>query len=1096
MKRDPRSMRLSPLSAAVALAVGTSLLHANYVVAQPAPSGEQLEEITVTGSRIQRTSGFNTPVPVTAVSVDEIKSFKPGTTMADQLDQLPQFFQTQSAQRGGGALFGSAGGSYLDLRAMGPARTLILLDGARVAPADRNGTVNVDNFPTALLRSVEVVTGGASAAYGADALAGVTNFILNREFRGLTFSADAGATDFGDGDTLGFSVAGGVELSDRWSFIGSYENQTIDQIQRNPDEVGDWFRRWGWVQNPQWSAANPAAVPRNLKLPDVHSTVHTPAGKIDRAFRGATSVPFTLPDGTSLIGQTFTTDGTGVRPFAPGNVVGCGATPACITSAPSATGTFGSGGTGSQSGGPEAELANDAFGGGPYGAEVRRNNVFAGITFDATESTRFFGNLLAGRTESNNLDDRGIPHGTSPWHYEIFRDNAFLPQSIRDAMIAQNVTSFRLQKQGTLLGMPGNYDDHEERRNEFESWTLQLGIDHQLTDNWNLQARVQRGATRKYTAVLNELRVDREYLGMDAVEVYDDRRDVDADGVVDLIAEADRGTGTIVCNVQRYPVTPQLLEESVRGVLVPSVQGDDSLGGPSDLVPIPGPVGPDAIDNCVPFNVLGQGNVSPEAQAYLTSPKWGDSVVTQEFAEVLFTGDIWEGFGPGPFSMAAGLTYRDQKFWQRGQPQDLMRYGPPRNADGSAGANGINLGIRGIPAGFTGGSANLHEFSTVPAIKGGFDVTEAFAEFNLPLWESGPRRLELDVAGRRSDYSTSGGINSYKTGVNLSIAEFLRFRATRSRDVREPTFSERFDLQGGGGRVNDPLSGGASVEITTASGGNEFLRPEKADTTTAGFVFEPNAVPGMQFSIDWYEIDLKDAVGQLGAQLIVNECAQGVPGRCELITRDPNTNAIGTVRNVFLNIDRAKVRGLDYELLFNTEPNFAANRSESLTFRFLAGRLLEDSTTSRTATGGFATTDNSNRFDEPDFEALASVRYQIGAFGVAWQQRYIPETVLNVQWLEWYPGIVLPTPGTITVDDNTVEGQTVTDLTFSYDASVRNADSRWGLSFAISNLFDSDPPVVAEFGQRFSSQGVPPGTTLNGFDVYGRRFLVSFDYNF
>jgi iron complex outermembrane recepter protein len=1075
MKRNPRSPRLSPLAAAVALATGTLLL-SSYVSAQEQGGQGSLEEITVTGSRIQRTSGFNTPVPVTAVSMEEIKSFKPGTTMADQLDQLPQFFQTQSAQRGSGALFGNAGGSYLDLRAMGPARTLVLLDGMRVTPADRVGTVNVDNFPTALLRSVEVVTGGASAAYGADALAGVTNFILNRDFRGVSLSLDAGATDFGDGDTAGFSLAGGFDINDRWSFIGSFESQTIDQIQRNPDEIGEWFRRWGWVQNPAWSAANPAAVPRNLKLPDVHSTVHTPAGKIAGGFNGAAAAPFTLS------GQTFTIDGQAVRPFTAGTVVGCGS-PTCL----SATGNA-AGGTGSQSGGSEAALANDAFNGGPYGAEVRRNNIFAGFTFDATESTRFFGNFLNGVTESNNLDDRGIPHGTSPWNLTIFSDNAFLPQSVRDAMVAQNITHFTLQKQGTLLGMPGNYNDHEERRNEFDTWTMQLGVDHQLTDNWNMQARVQRGSTRKYTAVLNELRVDRHFLAMDAVEVYSDRRDLNADGIVDLVAEADRGTGSIVCNVQRYNPTAPQLQAAVANIRVPSVQGDDSLGGPADLVPIPGPVGPDAIPNCVPFNVLGQGNVSPAAADYLGSIKWGDSVVTQEFAELLFTGDIWEGFGPGPFSMAAGLTYREQSFWQRGQPQGLMAYGPPINAP--------NLGIRGLPSGFTGGSANLHEFSTVPAIKGSFDVSEAFTEFNLPLWEAGPRRLEIDVAGRRSDYSTSGGITSYKTGLNLSIAEFLRFRATRSRDVREPTFSERFDLQGGGGRVNDPANNNASVEITTASGGNEFLSPEKADTTTAGFVFEPNRVAGLQLSIDWYEIDLKDAVGQLGAQIIVNECSQGVTERCGLITRDPVTNAIGTVRNVFLNIDRAKVRGLDYELLFNAEPNFARNREESLTFRFLAGRLLEDSTTSRAATGGFVTTDNANRFDEPDFEALASVRYQVGAFGVNWQQRYVPETVLNVQWLEWQPGIVLPTPGTITVDDNTVEGQTITDLTFSYDASQRNADARWGLSFAVSNVFDSDPPVIADFGQRASSQQTPAGTTFNGFDVYGRRFLLSFDYNF
>src|SRR6185295_12310816 len=272
-------------------------------------------------------------------------------------------------------------------------------------------------------------------------------------------------------------------------------------------------------------------------------------------------------------------------------------------------------------------------------------------------------------------------------------------------------------------------------------------------------------------------------------------------------------------------------------VLVPSVQGDDSLGGPTDRVHIPGPVGPDAIAGCVPFNVLGQGNVSQAAQAYVVSPKWGDSVVTQDFAEVLFTGDIWKGFGPGSFALAAGVTYRNQKFWQRGQPQALMAYGPPINA--------VNLGIRGFPAGFTGGSANLHEFSTVPAIKGGYDVNEMFGELSMPLWDKGgPRRLEVDVAARRSDYSTSGNVDSWKAGINLQVAPFLRFRTTKSRDVREPTFSERYDLQGGGGRVNDPLNGGASVEITIATGGNPDLRPELADTVTAGFVFQPKKIKG------------------------------------------------------------------------------------------------------------------------------------------------------------------------------------------------------------------------------------------------------------
>jgi hypothetical protein len=310
-------------------------------------------------------------------------------------------------------------------------------------------------------------------------------------------------------------------------------------------------------------------------------------------------------------------------------------------------------------------------------------------------------------------------------------------------------------------------------------------------------------------------------------------------------------------------------------------------------VPIPGPVGPDAISNCVPMNIFGQGNVSPMAQDYVVSGKYGKSAVTQEFAELLFTGDIWEGYGPGAFSMAAGATWREQWFWQRGYPQLIEAYGPPLNVDGlTLATHFMDLGIRGIQGGFTTGSPNLHEFSTVPTINGGYDVWELFTEFNMPLWqaENSAQRLEVDVAARSSDYSTSGRINSWKTGVNLQVAEFLRFRSTVSRDVREPTFAERFDVQGGGGSINEvlpPSTTSQTFQITTTAVGNQNLTPEEADTVTAGLVIEPQQT-GLQFSIDWYDIDLADAIGQLGVQRIVDEC-KAAPGSqfCSYVFRDP-----------------------------------------------------------------------------------------------------------------------------------------------------------------------------------------------------------------
>src|SRR5690606_27840672 len=180
-----------------------------------------LEEVVVTGSRIRQSQGMVTPTPVTSVGPQELLTYEPGGTVAEQLDALPQFFSNETAQRGGGTLFGTGGGSYLDMRDLGRERSLVLLDGARVVPADKRGAVNVDTFPTALISRVDVVTGGASAAYGADALGGVTNFVIDREFEGLKFGAGTGKSEWGDGDRWDFSVAGGTRIGEKLNLIGS-----------------------------------------------------------------------------------------------------------------------------------------------------------------------------------------------------------------------------------------------------------------------------------------------------------------------------------------------------------------------------------------------------------------------------------------------------------------------------------------------------------------------------------------------------------------------------------------------------------------------------------------------------------------------------------------------------------------------------------------------------------------------------------------------------------------------------------------------------------------------------------------------------------
>src|SRR5690606_24034209 len=133
-------------------------------------------------------------------------------------------------------------------------------------------------------------------------------------------------------------------------------------------------------------------------------------------------------------------------------------------------------------------------------------------------------------------------------------------------------------------------------------------------------------------------------------------------------------------------------------------------------IPLRSPIGLDnTVRDCVPFNIMGAGQMSPEALAYAHgAPKYGIGNVDQDFAELLLTGDLFEGFGPGTISFAAGLTWRVQSFFHTAEPYEIVDLGPPLNHP--------SLGIQGIPSGYSGGSANLHYFSPLPTLSGGAGV--------------------------------------------------------------------------------------------------------------------------------------------------------------------------------------------------------------------------------------------------------------------------------------------------------------------------------------------------------------------------------------
>ena len=333
-------------------------------------------------------------------------------------------------------------------------------------------------------------------------------------------------------------------------------------------------------------------------------------------------------------------------------------------------------------------------------------------------------------------------------------------------------------------------------------------------------------------------------------------------------------------------------------------------------------------------------------------------------------------------------------------------------------------------------------------ISGEYDVWEWFTEFQAPIWEaqSGSQRLGGSVAFRRSDYNLSGPSDSWKIGLEVQIVEGLRFRATKSRDVREASFSERFDSQGGGGNVRDqhPLFLGVNQAITVIASGNPNLDPEIADTRVAGFVFQPRRAEAFSFSADWYDVDIADAIQQISAQDVVDRCFGGDTEQCVNIERDPVTSEISRVFRLFYNQENARVEGIDLEVIYRTDPDFFAGNEESLSVRMLGGKLLAREDMS--ANG--AVTDLLGPYTLPDAVANITTTYGLGRWSFQLQGRYEDSGKLVRTWVEG-----------VDVDDNSVPSATWWNGSVRYRGQ-RDSGATWDVGFAVQNLFDRDPPII------------------------------------
>jgi outer membrane receptor protein involved in Fe transport len=1010
------------------LACGAStlalVLGSNAAQAQDAED-EVEDVITVTGSRI-RTDGMQAPVPVTVVAAEEIEALSPGALITG-VSQLPQFYGNQTPNSGN--FFTRSGYGSLNMRGLGTNRTLTLLNGRRVPSTSAFGGVDINLFPEAMLRSVETTTGGASAAYGSDAVAGVVNFILDTNYEGLELNAQGGITDRNDGENYELSAAFGTDFGGgRGHILASGEYYKQEGIFSY--EGRDWYQSWAPY------GAGTVADPIKF-APGFVSTNST--------FDGLISAP-----GTAIHGWRFSPDGS-VAPGVSGSINQGGVgTPGARTAGTGIPGTA-------------AYSDNNSEVASLY-PDLERYSAFVYADYDLTDNLTVFGQYLHGKTSIFQFNSPRGGFGVPPTALTIFSGNPYLPANLQTLMTQNNIASFSLRRQGSFEDVGQMYIDDETTQHIGTAGFEYNVADDGVFGGWNVEGFYQYGHSRRNWRQLG-LRVDRIFAAVDAVR--------DPNNPNNIVCRV----STTVGGAAAFPGCQPVNLFGRGGGTTPTPSGYDYVVGFEPGQSITAPV-----------YYASDGFASGETRTYETEEeKVYNTVFSQHFAELAFAGDImdlWAGTVAGAF----GGSYRRDHISQL--VNDVTN--PSANNDSffPVRCNNASIGLRGVNGGDCANTVGV-QFSKVSNIRGTAEVWEAFGELLVPLYDSDDFTANASGAFRWADYSGSGTVWAYKGGLEFGLLQDqLRLRSTFSIDVRAGNLSERFDKTGGVANVDDPrIPGVESIGVTRFSGGNPAVRPEEAETFTAGMVFRPDWLSGFSFSLDYYNIRIQDAISQVGTQSVVNRCFQDQAQEfCDLITLDTgpatptSTGGLILVGDVFVNVARAAVEGLDVETSYNTDITLFGG-DETLGARALGSWLI-----SRTDTNANGVTSNlagqlGGALPYADFKATASVTYRNGPFNTMLQARYTDDGLQNACG---QPGrCSFATYSTSVHADNRVPSVTYLDLRLGYDFEVAGTDM--ALSFNVSNLTDKAPPITPSWST-LSETSLQYNSAV--YDVLGRRYTL------
>jgi outer membrane receptor protein involved in Fe transport len=885
-------------------------------VASQGETPAALGEVVVTATRISR-AGFNAPTPTTVVTAADMENVA-ATNVAQFLNQEIPALAPTSTPATSGQSSQNAGSNFLDLRDLGPNRTLVLVDGARFVPSTSAGTVDTNLIPTALIDRVDVVTGGASAAWGSDAVAGVVNLVLKKNLQGLQVSAQAGQSQYGDNQDYLATLAYGTAFA-----AGAGHIELAGEFQRNGGVGRPDRRRWGQTQygligNPDYARGN--GQPQQLIVPNYQLTGMTTGGVI--------------LDGPQA-GHQFATGGR-LIPF--------------VTGSP--TDGFGmSGGNGTNTGLYQMLLV-----------PLIRDNFFGRVSYDLTSHLNAYVDVSLG--ESQTLNPDLIPQ--FDFGSTIQPGNAYLSPDVAAQLGNRPFTLGRFSAETPIA---------DDVRNLVQRYLA--GLRGDFGNGWKWNAHAEWGRTRYSARLYNNLITANYALAEDAVR--------------------DPATNQIVCR--------------------------SSLADPGN--------------GCLPINLFGPGSPSAAALRYVTGTQSLLSFISETAVAADLQGAPFSTWA-GPVSIAAGAEYR--------------RESVSANSDPLSQSSAFLIG-------------------NPQPIAGAFNVKEGFFETVVPLAADAPfvKALDLNGAVRVTDYSTSGRVTTWKVGLSYSLSDELRFRATRSRDIRAPNLQELYTTAALlFSTVVNPANG-QSFTVRELTVGNRNLKPEEADTTTLGVVYQPSWLSGLRTSLDVYDIRINKVIAQLADQDLVNRCFAGNTALCSFIQRDAAGNP-SQLELGFVNLSQLKTRGADVELSYTTPlSRWMSAGAGDLTVRalttYVQELIIDDGQTPHDIAGlvGFSSSFNVI----PHWRGNLSETYSTGPWTYYLEQRFIG-------------------PGRYT-DNFTVNRNDVGSV-FYLNGSLRYSfgvgPAKIQIYGAVNNILNRDPPIVP--GNFFA----PGQTNPIFYDIVGRNFSL------